>query len=231
MSNGVSFYFVRHGETYFNFYDRMQGWSNAPLTPKGIENVHRSGRGLADVKFDAVYTSDLQRTIDTALILLEENQFNEGLKIVPMKEFREVFFGSFEGQIAKDVWPQLIKSTSIKYDLPQGSEAEIQYILNTIKELDPYHHAENYVEFWQRVESGLLQLLNKHAGTNQTILVVCHGMTIRNLLNGLIADFNKKEPLDNASVSIVEYRDGQFRLKAYGRTDHFKDVLNDSNQE
>ena len=70
MSKGVTFYFVRHGETYFNFYGRMQGWSNALLTEDGIKNVHRSGRGLADIEFDAVYTSDLKRTIDTASIIL-----------------------------------------------------------------------------------------------------------------------------------------------------------------
>ena len=224
MSKGVTFYFVRHGETYFNFYDRIQGWSNAPLTPKGIENVHRSGRGLAEVEFDAVYTSDLQRTIDTALILLEENKKNSDLSIVPMKEFREVFFGSFEGLDSHEIWPNIVKSATLKYDLPQGSEAEIQHILNTVKEMDPYHHAENYVEFWQRVESGLLQLLNKHAGTDQNILVVCHGMTIRNLLNGLIAEFKEEEPLDNASVSIVEYRNGKFHLNVYGQTNHFKDL-------
>ena len=27
-------YLVRHGQTIFNHYERMQGWSNAPLTDK-----------------------------------------------------------------------------------------------------------------------------------------------------------------------------------------------------
>lgn len=231
MSKGVTFYFVRHGETYFNFYNRIQGWANAPLTDKGIEDVHRSGRGLANVKFDAVYTSDLQRTIDTAQILLAENNHSEGLTISPLKEFREVNFGSFEGLDAREVWPQFEKEVKLKYDLPEGSESEIQYFLNTIKEMDPYHHAESYVEFWQRVEAGLLQLLNKHAGTDQNILIVCHGMTIRNLLNGLVANFNEREPLANASVSIVEYINGQFKMTAYGKTDHFKDIAEESGEK
>ena len=45
MSKGVTFYFMRHGETFFNLYGRMQGWSNAPLTDNGIVDVHRSGKG------------------------------------------------------------------------------------------------------------------------------------------------------------------------------------------
>ena len=58
MSKGLTFYFMRHGETYFNVYGRVQGWCNAPLTEKGIEDIKRSGRGLAAIKFDAVYASD-----------------------------------------------------------------------------------------------------------------------------------------------------------------------------
>jgi len=54
MTKGVTFYFVRHGETYLNRLGRFQGWADAPLTPEGLEIVHQSGRGLADVKFDAV---------------------------------------------------------------------------------------------------------------------------------------------------------------------------------
>ena len=36
--------------------------------------MRRSGKSLKDVKFDVVYTSDLQRTIDTAELLLAENE-------------------------------------------------------------------------------------------------------------------------------------------------------------
>lgn len=221
MSKGVTFYFVRHGETFFNFYGRMQGWSNALLTEEGIENVRRSGRGLADIAFDAVYTSDLQRTVDTAEIILSENKKTNGVKTESMYEFREVHFGSFEGLAAKDVWPRVVNEVNIKYGLPEGNSAEIYDILNMMKELDPYHHAENYTEFWNRVESGLLKLLHRHAATDQEILVVCHGMTIRNLLHAIVADFDETEPLENASVSKVKYQNGQFQLLSYNQTDHF----------
>ena len=224
MSKGVTFYFVRHGETYFNRFGRMQGWSNAPLTDEGIKNIHRSGKGLANVQFDAVYTSDLMRTIDTATIILEENHYADGLSLHPMKEFREVHFGYFEGLPSEDIWPKVMDEVKVMHDLPKGTDPEIQTAMDLVKKFDPYHYAESYSEFWQRVEAGLLTLLNKHAGTDENVLVVCHGMTIRNLLHGLVADFNETEPLDNASVSIVEYKDGHFTLSAYGQTDHFTDV-------
>ena len=228
MSKGVTFYFMRHGETFFNLYGRMQGWSNAPLTDNGIVDVHRSGKGLANIKFDAVYSSDLMRTIETAQIILKENNFAEHLKISPMKEFREVHFGSFEGLEAHKVWRDVEENVRLKHGLPVGNDFQIEAALNSVKDLDPYKHAENYAEFWNRVESGLLQLLNKHAGTNQNILVVCHGMTIRNLLHGLIADFDKKDALDNAYVSIVQYQDGHFQMSAYNQTHHFSEIAEEA---
>lgn len=221
MNKGVTFYFVRHGETFFDFYGRMQGWSNALLTEEGIQNAQRSGRGLAEISFDAVYTSDLQRTIHTAEIILAENINSKAIEIEAMPEFREVHFGSFEGLAAKDVWPKLVNESNIKHGLPEGDTAEIYDILNMMKELDPYHHAENYTEFWNRVESGLLKLLHRHAATDQIILVVCHGMTIRNLLHAIVADFDKTEALENASVSKVKYQNGQFQMLTYNQTDHF----------
>ena len=224
MSKGVTFYFMRHGETYLNRFGRMQGWANAPLTPEGIEVIHKSGRGLADVKFDAVYTSDLQRTIDTANIILAENHHAEHLKIVEMPEFREVFFGYFEGLEASIVWRDIIETTRADLGLPNGSDEQVEATMNMLKAKDPSGLAENYLEFWQRVESGLLQLLQKHADTDHNILIVCHGLTIRNLLHGLVADFEVGEPLANASVSTVKYLDGQFKLIAYNQTEHFKDM-------
>lgn len=33
----LKLYFVRHGQTIFNKYNRMQGWSDSPLTEKGTQ--------------------------------------------------------------------------------------------------------------------------------------------------------------------------------------------------
>lgn len=227
---GVTFYFIRHGQTYFNLYERMQGWSNAPLTKEGIQDVRRSGRGLANIHFDAIYSSDLRRTIDTAKIIHEENHHSDGLEIVPMPEFREVWFGSFEGLPVEDVWPKIKDQARIQHDIPAGSDVEIRHLLNTMKTKDPYGHAENYIEFWFRVESGLLKLLNRHAGTGHNVLVSCHGLTIRNLIEGLVADFDQTDALKNASVSIVKYHNGQFHLEVYNQVDHFKDEAEEASQ-
>lgn len=226
MGNGVTFYFMRHGETYFNRYGRIQGWSNAPLTPEGIQTIKRSGKGIADIQFDAVYSSDLQRTVETAQLVLAENQFKDHYKLQTFPELREVSFGYYEGSVADELYLE-IKN----YLKKAGKDLEEwrnyfnpERFINLVRAVDPYDHAENYVEFWHRIESGLLTLLNRHAGTNQNILVVSHGLTIKSLIHGLVADYpDDSPPLENASLSIVEYRQGQFQLIDMNKTDHFKD--------
>lgn len=54
---------VRHGKTYFNRYNKLQGWGNSPLTDEGIADAHQAGERLADVPFKAAYSSDTTRAM------------------------------------------------------------------------------------------------------------------------------------------------------------------------
>ena len=69
-----SIYIIRHGETYLNYYSRLQGWSNAPLTPWGISDVEASGRGLKDIKFTATYTTNNFWSLDLTTNMLFPNE-------------------------------------------------------------------------------------------------------------------------------------------------------------
>lgn len=52
----INVYFVRHGQTYLNLYHRMQGWSDSPLTEKGLADAARAGQALAKVDFDYAFS-------------------------------------------------------------------------------------------------------------------------------------------------------------------------------
>lgn len=216
---GVTIYFMRHGETVFNRYNRMQGWSDTPLTKEGRLDAIRSGLGAADIHFDAVYTSDLRRTVETAQLFLRNHPDRDKLTIEMMPEFREVYFGSLEGLDSAELWGELYKKLQRNFSDLGGRN--IHEELNGLKELDPDHLGENFTEFWSRVEKGLLKVLSKHRETNHNVLVVSHGMAIRNMLHELIPDFQLSELIGNASLNIVEYSDGHFTLKALNQTHHF----------
>lgn len=63
-------YIVRHGQTYINRYDKMQGWCDTPLTDEGIQGAKDAGKALSEVPFDIAISSDLKELVILAIILL-----------------------------------------------------------------------------------------------------------------------------------------------------------------
>ena len=57
---------VRHGITEWNIVHRIQGHTDNDLNEKGTRQVERVGERLAGEKIDAVFASDLKRTLSTA---------------------------------------------------------------------------------------------------------------------------------------------------------------------
>jgi Fructose-2,6-bisphosphatase len=77
-------YLVRHGRTWFNRYNKMQGWSDTPLAPEGIEVAKQAAHALKDVDFAAAFSSDARRAIDTCKLIVDENINHD--KITPQKD-------------------------------------------------------------------------------------------------------------------------------------------------
>lgn len=89
----VTFYYVRHGETLFNVFNRMQGWCDSPLTEKGIQNAWEAREILKDVPLKAAYVSTSERCRDTCAIIVE----GRGIPTYERKGLKEVNFGTWEG--------------------------------------------------------------------------------------------------------------------------------------
>ena len=56
---------------------------------------------------------------------------------------------------------------------------------------------------------------------DQNVLIVSHGMTIRNMLHELIPEFSLNTFLGKGSVSIVRYQDGHYHLDSFNQLDDF----------
>ncbi|UKK52986.1 histidine phosphatase family protein [Prevotella sp. E2-28] len=110
-------YLVRHGETFDNERQIMQGQTQGELNPTGIRQAEALSRQLADICFDAIVASDLWRSVHTARILAEPH----GLEVVTTPLLRERDWGSFTGRFIpnlKDVkpWPDDIESLPAMMD-------------------------------------------------------------------------------------------------------------------
>ena len=101
---------VRHGETFDNARQIMQGQTQGCLNETGREQARQVAQRLAQEPVDVVVASDLQRAVQTAEIIAESH----GLTVVTTPLLRERDWGGFTGRFIPDlkgeVWPNDIES-------------------------------------------------------------------------------------------------------------------------
>jgi len=205
MTQNIKLYLVRHGETYFNTCQKIQGWSDSLLTKAGVNQAVILGDGLKNLPFSKVYSSDLGRAKGTADIVLSvrHDKMMDELEIVP--NFREQFFGSFEGDHL-NMLSQLFEDddkllSSVVNDSELAKFKSEDDIMNQFKLVDPTHEAENASEFWKRVDQGFNYVYSK-AHDGDKILIITHGALIRKLATRVTGTYHQNP--DNASLSIFE---------------------------
>lgn len=95
----TTIYLVRHGETEDNVAKIMQGQRPGKLNATGLRQIEELAEALRDVHFDAVVSSDLQRSYDSAMILAVKWRMN----VVATPLLRERDWGDFTGRYILDL--------------------------------------------------------------------------------------------------------------------------------
>ena len=130
----ITIYIARHGKTMLYTTDKSQGWIDAPLTPAGTTIAENLGKGLKNIKFDSVYSSDSGRAIETASLILKNNgQTNLVDKIKKEKRLREFNFGTFEGIPNQEMWSAVAEDQGLTLKQWQ-SNMEKNGVINSIKD-------------------------------------------------------------------------------------------------
>ena len=185
----INLYLMRHGETIINRAHRTQGWCDGVLTKSGIEVAINAGVGLRDIKFDAVYSSDLGRAYQTAEII--GNKLN--IEVEKTEALREMNFGTWEGRIIKDIIeedPELYKMWRNEPHLAKIPQGET---LSQIKE---------------RTDAFIKEINEKY--DEKHIVLVTHSLCARiMLLSFLDSDVKNIYRINqaNTALNIIELRD------------------------
>jgi probable phosphomutase (TIGR03848 family) len=88
------FFLVRHAVTAHT-NKRLSGWMpDVPLTELGTEQAESVARRLQDIEFDAVYSSPIQRAVETARPIARA----QGLKVLIRDAIGEVDYGDWTGR-------------------------------------------------------------------------------------------------------------------------------------
>ncbi|MEI2802633.1 MAG: histidine phosphatase family protein [Trichococcus flocculiformis] len=122
-------YLVRHGETLFNTQGKIQGWSDSPLTERGIKQAQavRDYFGSEGIRFDHAYSSTSERASDTLELIT-------GMPYARLKGLKEVNYGFFEGEreMLKPKEPQEI----VSFFVPFGGENTNDVAERVAKDVD-----------------------------------------------------------------------------------------------
>lgn len=177
---------VRHGETKENAELIMQGQEYGTLSEKGKKQAEKVAERLKDFDLDYIFSSDLERTRDTAKEIAKYH--NTPIKFV--EEIRERDAGIFNGKpVEKFVEEREAKELDAHEFKPQGGE--------------------DYQEVKERTAKFLEELIEGYQG--ETVLLVSHGTAMKIMTTYLLnKDLSETSELsqDNTAVNIFEF-DGE----------------------
>ena len=149
----MELYIVRHGRTVWNKAGLIQGTSDVELLPEGIEMAEKTGEGLKDIHFDAVYSSPLSRAYDTAALILK----GRDQEIIREPLLMEMGFGVCEGQLYA----------------PGENGDPLEGFYNSPDTYQAPEGGENFYDINKRAEAFLESMSQRYKG-DERILVVAH---------------------------------------------------------
>lgn len=114
---------LRHGQSQWNLENKFTGWTDVPLSEKGVEEAKNAGRLMLEegFRFDMAFTSCLKRAIKTLWLALEEM---DRMYIPVTKDWRlnERHYGALQGlnkaETAKRHGEAQVKIWRRSYDVP-----------------------------------------------------------------------------------------------------------------
>lgn len=123
-------YFV-HGTTTDNESHKSSGWNDVKLSDAGIRQSKDLAQLTQDKAFDAVFTSDLSRSVDSARFA-----WGDTYPTFSDRRLRECNYGDLNGKDSAIVEP--LQEQSITTPMPNGEsyeqvKARISDFLNSIK--------------------------------------------------------------------------------------------------
>lgn len=198
----TTLYLIRHGETVWNADGRFQGHQDTDLNDTGRAQARLVAQRLAAVKLDAIYTSDLHRSAETAEIIAGPH----GLLPMADTRLREAFFGEWEGHTIHEIterWPEIMtawRADSLRTRPPGGETLE---------------------QLQQRVGEMLDDIFRDHP--DGTVAIAGHGGSVRAVIAiALGADLSifRKIRLDNCALSVVRHQDGRYTVLHLNDTCH-----------
>jgi len=178
MTEPVTFYFVRHGESEANAARRFAGRTDSPLTERGRHQAEAVAETLAKVHFDRIISSPLARCRDTAVVIARRHQ------------------------LPVDLEPDLVE-----IDVGEKTGAPFDEVAGLPEWRDDgfvaWPRGETLEAVLSRAHRVITRIAAESAG--QRVLVVGHGGVTRILMSHFLGMLPRldRSPATNTNISVV----------------------------
>lgn len=184
-------YLIRHGQDDETV---RGGWSDQQLTETGIQQAKILAEEVAKLTAGTIYSSDLQRAVQTAQII--GNKVDKQVTLLP--EFRETNNGELAGMentTALERYPGLFWN-QLEWD-------------------QCYPHGESPHQFYDRIQKAWESFCQMILAKNEDVILVTHGGVIHvilSLIEGRIySNKEKQRNIPHASIIALSYENGVWK--------------------
>lgn len=151
-------YFV-HGTTLDNENNKSSGWNDAKLSDLGIQQSKDLAKLTANKKFDAVFTSDLSRAVESANLT-----WGDKYQKFADSRLRECNYGDLNGKDSEIVEP--LQEKSISTPMPNGESYE-----------DVKARISDFLDFVKKKYDGKHVAIVAHKAPQLALDVLVNGMS------------------------------------------------------
>ena len=201
---------LRHGQSQWNLENRFTGWTDVPLTKKGINEANNAGLLLKknNIKIDKIFSSVLERANKTAEIAINASELenlNKNGTLVYDKDQRlnERDYGDLVGlnktETANKFGKEQVQIWRRSYDIPPPNGESLKDVVDRVS---PY--------FTNIIEPFILDKKN--------VLIAAHGNSLRAIM--IKVGLYKPEEistieLPTGSPLCLDYENGELKNHYY----------------
>lgn len=187
--------FIRHGENDFVKSHKMAGRiPGVHLNEKGQKQAQALAEALKDVPLKAVYSSPLERAMETAKPIAGSHK----LKIIQEPDIMDTDIGKWQGKSWRvlgltKVW-KIVQNAPSRFRFPEG---------------------ESFVEAQTRCTTALEMIIQKHRNPKDIVAVVFHADPIRMAVAhflGMPLDHFQRLSCDTGSLTVLHVSEARANL-------------------
>jgi 2,3-bisphosphoglycerate-dependent phosphoglycerate mutase len=196
---------LRHGESQWNLENRFTGWTDVSLTDNGKKEAVSAGKKLVEnnIKVDTIYTSLLNRAVETANIVADTIGFSRE-NIQYQWRLNERHYGALQGLNKSEtaekygekqvhIWrrsyatsPPLLLENDKRHPKFEGKFSNIEENLPIGESLKDV--IDRLIPFWEKYVEGIIS-------KNEYHLIVAHSNSLRAIIKTLDS-LSSKEIMD-----------------------------------